>query len=155
LKTIESRSDLAGLIITSGKPGSFIAGADIREFAASFEMPKSEIVEFCHRGRKLFQRLSKTPFVTVAAIDGISVGGGAELAIWCDRRVLSDNPKTQYGFPEVKLGLFPGWGGTARASRMLGLSNAVELVTGGENLDAHAAAKLGLADDVVPADRLL
>ncbi len=119
LDTLEKRKDLVGLVIRSGKAGSFIAGADIREFAASFEMPKQQIVEFCHRGRKLFQRLSKCPFVTVAAIDGICVGGGAELAIWCDRRVMTDNPKTQYGFPEVKLGLFPGWGGTARTSRIM------------------------------------
>ena len=121
LDALEKRNDLAGLVIRSGKPGSFIAGADLREFASSFEMPKSEIVEMCHRGRKLFQRLSKCPFVTVAAIDGICVGGGAELAIWCDRRVMADDPKTQFGFPEVKLGLFPGWGGTARASRIVGL----------------------------------
>jgi 3-hydroxyacyl-CoA dehydrogenase/enoyl-CoA hydratase/carnithine racemase len=154
LDVLEKRTDLAGVIVRSGKPGSFIAGADIREFAASFEMPRQQIVDFCHRGRKLFQRLSKCPFVTVAAIDGICVGGGAELAIWCDRRVMTDNPKTQYGFPEVKLGLFPGWGGTARTSRMIGLGNAVEIVTSGENVDATAARKLGIADDVVPVDRL-
>ena len=69
----------------------------------------------CHRGQQLFARLSKIAAVTVAAIDGICVGGGAELAIWCDRRVMTVDDKTQYGFPEVKLGLFPGWGGTARA----------------------------------------
>ncbi|MCC7087379.1 MAG: enoyl-CoA hydratase/isomerase family protein [Pirellulales bacterium] len=154
LDSLEKRTGLAGLVIRSGKPGSFIAGADIREFAASFEMPKQQIVEFCHRGRKLFQRLSTYPFVTVATIDGICVGGGAELAIWCDRRVLSLNPKSQFGFPEVKLGLFPGWGGTARTSRMIGLSNAVELVTGAENIDAASAFKLGIADDVAPAERL-
>src|SRR6185295_20382873 len=139
LDELEKRKDLAGLVVTSGKPGSFIAGADLREFAASFDVPKSDVAAMCHRGRKLFQRLSNTPFPTVAAIDGICVGGGAELAIWCDRRVLSDNPKTQYGFPEVKLGLFPGWGGTARSSRITGLSNAVEIVTSGENVDARAA----------------
>lgn len=154
LNVLESRNDLSGLVIRSGKPGSFIAGADLREFASSFEMPKSQIVEFCHRGRKLFQRLSCTPFVTVAAIDGICVGGGAELAIWCDRRVMADDPKTQFGFPEVKLGLFPGWGGTARASRIVGLSNAVELVTSGETIDARTAYKMGLASDVVPPDRI-
>src|SRR5436190_22831030 len=123
LDVLEKRSDVNGLVIRSGKPGSFIAGADLREFASSFEMPKKEIEEFCQRGRKLFQRLSQSRYVTVAAIDGICVGGGAELAIWCDRRVMADTPKTQFGFPEVKLGLFPGWGGTARASRMVGLSN--------------------------------
>ena len=111
---LEKRSDIKGLVIRSGKPGSFIAGADLREFAASFEMSKSQIEQFCHRGRTLFQRLSQNTFVTVAAIDGMCVGGGAELAMWCDRRVMTDSPKAQFGFPEVKLGMFPGWGGTAR-----------------------------------------
>ncbi len=154
LDALEKRTNLAGLVIRSGKPGSFIAGADLREFAASFDVPKSEVTAMCQRGRKLFQRLSKCPFVTVAAVDGICVGGGAELAIWCDRRVLADDPKTQYGFPEVKLGLFPGWGGTARASRIVGLSNAVELVTSGENIDARTAYKMGLVSDVTTPEKI-
>jgi 3-hydroxyacyl-CoA dehydrogenase/enoyl-CoA hydratase/3-hydroxybutyryl-CoA epimerase/3-hydroxyacyl-CoA dehydrogenase/enoyl-CoA hydratase/3-hydroxybutyryl-CoA epimerase/enoyl-CoA isomerase len=155
LDVLARRKDVAGLIIRSGKPGTFIAGADLREFAASFDIPAEKTVEMCERGRKLFQRLSNTPFVTVAAIDGICVGGGAELAIWCDRRILTADAKTQFGFPEVKLGLFPGWGGTARASRMLGLGNAVELVTSGESIAGRAAVNMGLASDVVPVDRLL
>ena len=155
LDAVEKRTDLAGLIIRSGKPGSFIAGADLREFAASLDIPSEQTVAMCNRGRNLFQRLSKMPFVTVAAIDGICVGGGAELAIWCDHRILSDDPKTQFGFPEVKLGLFPGWGGTARSSRIVGLSNAVELVTGGESIDGKTAVKMGLATDVVPVARLV
>jgi 3-hydroxyacyl-CoA dehydrogenase/enoyl-CoA hydratase/3-hydroxybutyryl-CoA epimerase/3-hydroxyacyl-CoA dehydrogenase/enoyl-CoA hydratase/3-hydroxybutyryl-CoA epimerase/enoyl-CoA isomerase len=93
--------------------------------------------------------------VSVAAIDGIAAGGGAELAVWCDRRVMSANPKTEIGFPEVKLGLFPGWGGTVRAPRMVGLANALEMITSGENIDAAAAMKMGLASDVVPAEKLL
>jgi 3-hydroxyacyl-CoA dehydrogenase/enoyl-CoA hydratase/3-hydroxybutyryl-CoA epimerase/3-hydroxyacyl-CoA dehydrogenase/enoyl-CoA hydratase/3-hydroxybutyryl-CoA epimerase/enoyl-CoA isomerase len=155
LDALAGRKDIAGLILRSGKPGSFIAGADLREFAASFDIPAQQTVAMCNRGRTLFQRLSKTSFVTVAAIDGICVGGGAELAIWCDRRILSTDAKTQFGFPEVKLGLFPGWGGTARSSRIVGLGNAVELVTGGESIDARAAVNMGLASDVVAADKLL
>ncbi len=154
LDVLEKRSDLAGLVIRSGKPGSFIAGADLFEFAASFDMPKSEVAAMCNHGRKLFQRLSNCPFVTVAAIDGICVGGGAELAVWCDRRVMADDPKTVYGFPEVKIGLFPGWGGTARTSRIIGLANAVELVTSSENIDARTAYKMGLAGDIVPPTRI-
>ena len=155
LDALEGRRDLAGLVIRSGKSGSFIAGADLREFAASFDVDRSQIVAMCRRGRQLFQRLSKLPFVTVAAIDGICVGGGAELAVWCDRRIMADDAKTQLGFPEVKLGLFPGWGGTARSSRIVGLGNAVELVTSGESIGARAAALMGLADDVTPADKIL
>ena len=153
---LAGRKDLAGLVICSGKPGSFIAGADLREFAASFDIPAEQTVAMCNRGRKLFQRLSNMPFVTVAAIDGICVGGGAELAIWCDRRILTADPKTQFGFPEVKLGLFPGWGGTVRASRIVGLGNAVELVTGGESIDAPCGDEDGPGQRrIVPADKLL
>jgi 3-hydroxyacyl-CoA dehydrogenase/enoyl-CoA hydratase/carnithine racemase len=155
LDQLQPRKDLAGLVIQSGKPGTFIAGADIREFLASLGAPKSEVVAMCRRGQQLFQRLSKVPFVTVAAIDGICVGGGAELAVWCDRRAMSDNPKSEIGFPEVKLGLYPGWGGTVRAPRIVGLSNALEMITTGESVDPRAALTMGLASDVVPADKLL
>ncbi len=155
LDQLETRDDLAGLIICSGKPSMFIAGADLREFAASLDAPKEDVVNICRRGQTLFGRLAKCPFVTVAAIDGICVGGGAELAIWCDRRVLSNNPKTEYGFPEVKLGLFPGWGGTARTPRIIGVGNAIEMITGGESISAREAFALELASDVVPADKLI
>ncbi len=155
LDELEKREDLSGLIICSGKPGIFIAGADLREFVASLDAPKGNVIAICRRGQTLFQRLSKCPFVTVAAIDGICVGGGAELTIWCDRRIMSDNDKTEFGFPEVKLGLFPGWGGTVRTPRIIGLSNAIEMITGGESIDAHSAMAMGLATDVTNADQLL
>lgn len=155
LDTIEKRPNVAGVIIASGKPGTFIAGADLREFAASLDAPREEIIKVSRAGHELFSRLSKGKFVSVCAIDGICVGGGAELATWCDRRVLSNHPKTEIGFPEVKLGLFPGWGGTARLPRMIGLSNAIEMITSGESVDAATALKMGLAADVVPADKLI
>lgn len=155
LDVLETRTDISGLVIISAKPGIFIAGADLREFVAGIDAPKDQIVELCRRGHQLFRRLSRGTFVSVAAIDGICVGGGAELAIWCDRRIMSDGPKTEFGFPEVKLGLYPGWGGTVRAPRIVGLGNAVGLITGGESIDAQAAFKMGLVSDVVPADKLL
>jgi len=151
LDDLDKRKGLAGLVICSAKPGMFIAGADLKEFAAWIDSPKEEVTAFCRRGQQLFGRFAQCDYVTVAAIDGMCVGGGAELALWCDRRVLTDGEKTAYGFPEVKLGLFPGWGGTARTPRIVGLANAVELVTGGETIDARAAGVLGLANDVVPA----
>lgn len=155
LDEVEQRDDLAGLIVISAKPGIFIAGADLREFAASLDTPPEETVKLCRMGQDLFARLSKTPFVTVAAIDGICVGGGAELATWCDRRVVTDNPKTEIGFPEVKLGLFPGWGGTARIPRMVGISNAVEMITSGNSIDADEAFAMGLVEDRVATDGLM
>jgi 3-hydroxyacyl-CoA dehydrogenase/enoyl-CoA hydratase/3-hydroxybutyryl-CoA epimerase/3-hydroxyacyl-CoA dehydrogenase/enoyl-CoA hydratase/3-hydroxybutyryl-CoA epimerase/enoyl-CoA isomerase len=149
LDDLDGRKNLAGLVIRSAKPSMFIAGADLKEFASWIDSPKAEVTAFCRRGQQLFGRLARCNYVTIAAIDGICVGGGAELAMWCDRRILTTNEKTAYGFPEVKLGLFPGWGGTARTPRMIGLSNAIELVTGGETIDARTAALMGLAHDLV------
>jgi 3-hydroxyacyl-CoA dehydrogenase/enoyl-CoA hydratase/carnithine racemase len=146
LTSLESRPGIAGLVIRSTKPGNFIAGADLREFAVDLDKPADEVAAVSRRGQQLFARLSKAPFVTVAAIDGICVGGGSELAIWCDRRLMAANEQTSVGFPEVKLGILPGWGGTARAPRIVGLSNAVELITSGEPIDAKAAYAMGLAD---------
>ncbi len=154
LDALEKRNDLKGLIIRSGKPGMFIAGADLREFAAAKDVTHAWAAEMCRRGQQLFQRLSKCPFVTVAAIDGICLGGGAELALWCDRRLMTTNPKSQLGLPEVKLGLFPGWGGTARLPRIVGLSNAIEMISGGESVDGKAAYQMGLATDVVAPAKL-
>ena len=155
LDELEHRQDLAGLIVVSAKPGQFIAGADIREFLVNINAPKEQSAEMCRRGQRLLARLGKMPFVTVAAIDGICVGGGAELASFCDRRIVTDNPATQIGFPEVKLGIYPGWGGTMRAPRVVGLSNAVEMITGGESISAAEAMAIGWASDCVPRDRLL
>ncbi|TWT37205.1 Fatty acid oxidation complex subunit alpha [Posidoniimonas corsicana] len=149
LNALDKRSGVSGLVFVSAKSGIFIAGADLTEFAAGLDQSDEEVQRVSQRGQQLLGRLATCGYVTVAAIDGICVGGGAELAVWCDRRILTTSSKTQFGFPEVKLGLFPGWGGTARTPRMIGLSNAVELVTGGESVGAHEAAKLGLAEDLV------
>jgi 3-hydroxyacyl-CoA dehydrogenase/enoyl-CoA hydratase/3-hydroxybutyryl-CoA epimerase/3-hydroxyacyl-CoA dehydrogenase/enoyl-CoA hydratase/3-hydroxybutyryl-CoA epimerase/enoyl-CoA isomerase len=127
----------------------FVAGADLKEFVTWLDAPKEEVAGYCRQGQQLFGRLSKGSYVTVAAIDGMCVGGGGELAVWCDRRIFTNSEKTAFGYPEVKLGLFPGWGGTARTPRMLGMSNAIELVTSGENISPRDAAACGLANDVV------
>jgi len=149
LDQLDQRKGLAGLVIRSTKPGNFIAGADLREFVADIDMPAEKVVAVSRRGQDLFARLASCSYVTVVAIAGACFGGGAELAIWCDRRIFSRDSKTKFAFPEVKLGLYPGWGGTARTPRMVGLSNAVELVTGGEPIDADAALAMGLCSDVV------
>jgi 3-hydroxyacyl-CoA dehydrogenase/enoyl-CoA hydratase/3-hydroxybutyryl-CoA epimerase/3-hydroxyacyl-CoA dehydrogenase/enoyl-CoA hydratase/3-hydroxybutyryl-CoA epimerase/enoyl-CoA isomerase len=155
LGELEKRDDLAGLVFVSGKTGTFIAGADIREFVQSLGMGSKQTAEMCQKGQNLFRRLSQCPFVTVAAIDGVCVGGGAELAAWCDRRIMSDNPKTEFGFPEVKLGIFPGWGGTVRAPRIVGIGNAVEMITSGESIDSRTALAMGWISDIVPQNELI
>lgn len=154
LAVLEQRSDLAGVVICSRKPGVFIAGADLREFAAAGTPPREEVVALAAGGRELFARLSRLPCVSVAAIDGACLGGGAELALWCDRRLMTTHPKCQFGLPEVKLGMFPGWGGTVRLPRLVGLGNAVDLICGGESIDGKAALAMGLASDVVAPERL-
>jgi 3-hydroxyacyl-CoA dehydrogenase/enoyl-CoA hydratase/carnithine racemase len=150
LTDLEKRDGLAGLVIRSTKPGNFIAGADLREFAASLDQPPEAVQAIARHGQQLFGRLAKCPFVTVAAIGGLCLGGGSELALWCDRRIMADDDKTSLAFPEVKIGLFPGWGGTARTPRIVGLSNAVELVTSGDPIDSRAAMAMGLADVAQP-----
>lgn len=155
LDVTEKRPGIAGLILISAKSTGFIAGADVREFLAALQAGGGDVAGMSRHGHRLFSRLSSGPFVSVAAIHGVCLGGGAELSAWCDLRVMSTDERTEYGCPEVKLGLIPGWGGTARLPRLIGLANAVELVTGGESIDARKAFALGLAWDVVPPDQLL
>ena len=155
LRALQARPETVGLIIHSGKPGTFIAGADIHEFTPHFHSPKDQIIATSRQGQELFQLLSQLPFVTIAAIEGICVGGGAELAVWCDHRLFSSHPKTEFGFPEVKLGLFPGWGGTVRGPRLVGLANAVELICSGESITAQTAVRSGWGTDIVASERLL
>ncbi len=153
LDALDQQQDLAGLVIRSGKPGMFMAGADVREFIQGMDAPREKVIELSRHGHRLFGRLSAGNSVTVAAVDGVCMGGGAELALWCDARVMS-NKRTQFGFPEVKLGIYPGWGGTARLPRVIGLPNAIELIAGGDPIDGTKAVQMGLASNVVDADRL-
>lgn len=155
LDALEKKSGLAGLVLMSAKPHGFIAGADVREFLAALQTGGGDVIAMSRQGQRLFARLSSKPFVSVAAINGVCLGGGAELSAWCDLRVMTTDERTEYGCPEVKLGLIPGWGGTARLPRLIGLANAVELITGGESIDARKAFALGLAWDVVAPDQLL
>jgi len=154
LDEIEAADDLVGVIVISDKQSSFLAGADLREFAAAIDSRRDQVIERSQRGQALLARLARLPGVSVAAIHGACLGGGAELACWCDRRVLSNDAATIIGFPEVKLGLHPGWGGTVRLPRLVGLGNAVELITSGETIDAERAAAMGLANCVCRCDQL-
>lgn len=153
LETLERTPDLQGVVLTSAKPGTFIAGADIKEFIALMDAPE-QLAEMVRRGHAILGRLASLPAVTVAAIEGACLGGGLELALACDRRIVADHPKTQLGLPEVKLGLIPGWGGCARLPRLVGLPPAVEMITSGNPLTAVAAVKCGLADESVTSERL-
>lgn len=143
-----------GLIIRSAKPNTFVVGTDLTALARRMAAGSNRVAERCDRGRAALSRLSDGSVVTVAAIDGVCLGAGAELAAWCDFRIVTDSPKTQIGFPEVRLGLIPGWGGTVRLPSLVGLGNAVDLITSGRPVDARRAVAIGLADDICASDQL-
>ncbi|MBW8877809.1 MAG: enoyl-CoA hydratase/isomerase family protein [Acidobacteria bacterium] len=140
-----------GLVIYSGKPETFVAGADLEELLA-LQDPES-VIALLQRGHELMERLAGLPFPTVAAIHGVCLGGGLELALACRLRVATEHPKTKLGFPEVQLGLIPGLGGTQRLPRRIGVPDALDLILTSKQVDARKARRLGLVDDTChPAD---
>ncbi|WP_432698119.1 fatty acid oxidation complex subunit alpha FadB [Marinobacterium sp. YM272] len=148
---LENEPGIQGLLIRSAKP-TFVAGADVFEFPALFEGDSTLFQRRMEQAHQLFNRLEALPFPTVSAINGLALGGGLELALTSDARVIDQSAKV--GFPEVTLGLCPGWGGTVRASRMAGVEAALELMISGKPVNAEKAMVLGLADESVPSDRL-
>jgi 3-hydroxyacyl-CoA dehydrogenase/enoyl-CoA hydratase/3-hydroxybutyryl-CoA epimerase/enoyl-CoA isomerase len=152
---LESRKDLRGLILRSGKPGQFIAGADLGELAMLKNATPEQVSEGADRGHKMFQRISELPFFTVAVIDGHCMGGGTELVLSMDQRLLSDNSKAGIGLPEVKIGIIPGWGGTQRLPRLVGVDHAIKMITSGSTVKGAEAIAQGLVFDVVPTDQLI
>ena len=139
----------AGVVLRSGKPGSFIAGADVEAIGSITS--RDEVLGWIRRAHAAFGKLSSLPCPTVAAIDGVCLGGGAELALACDSRIASQEPRTQLGLPEVLLGIYPGFGGTQRLPRLIGLPAALDLILTGRNIDARRAEKMGLVARTVPA----
>ncbi|WP_283778021.1 fatty acid oxidation complex subunit alpha FadJ [Proteus faecis] len=153
LKQAQQHSGVKGLIITSGKKESFIAGADISMIADC--KTKEEASALAKAGQDLFTQIENYPLPVVAAINGVCLGGGLELALACHGRICSDNSKTRLGLPEVQLGLLPGSGGTQRLPRLIGVTSALDMILTGRQVNAKRALKLGLVDDVVSQDILL
>ena len=145
-----------GIVIVSAKPSIFIAGADLNKIASNLDWPDEKIFEFCDHGRSIMSRFSQLPdTVSVAAIHGVCVGGGLELPLWCDHRIATDHRRTLLGLPEVKLGLIPGWAGTVRLPRLIGLEPAVDLATSGDLISAQESQELGITSLVVPEANLI
>lgn len=142
-----------GLVLRSGKAKGFIAGADIREFA-EFDA-KGTIGDSIRRGQQAFQRLAELRCPTVSAIHGFCMGGGTEISLACDYRVASNDPSTRIGLPEVKLGIYPGWGGSVRLPRLVGAPAAMDMMLTGRTLSASAAKAIGLVDKVVDPANLV
>ncbi len=143
---ISADAQVKGVIVTSGK-GVFIVGADITEFTEMFKLDEDEIAGWCIKSNEAFNAFEDLDIPKVCAINGIALGGGLEMALSCDFRVMSST--AQVGFPEVKLGLFPGFGGTVRSPRLMGVDNAVEWVCAGGQHRADKALKDGMVDAVV------
>ncbi|PHM46166.1 isocitrate lyase [Xenorhabdus mauleonii] len=146
-------SGLKGLVIVSGKPDTFIAGADISMIANS--QTQEEASALAEKGQKLFTQIANYSLPIVAAIHGACLGGGLEFALACHARVCSLDEKTRLGLPEVQLGLLPGSGGTQRLPRLIGVSAALDMILTGRQLKAKQAQRLGVVDDAVPLDILL
>lgn len=139
--------EVGGVVIVSGKPDSFIAGADIDEFLT---YTTAEMAQAASReGQSRFAMIEKTRTQVVAAVHGACMGGGLELALACQYRVISDHPKTILALPETQLGLIPGLGGTQRLPRQVGLPNALDMILGAKNIRAKRALQMGLVEEMV------
>ncbi len=134
LAPLRSRTDLAGLVVASAKPGIFIAGADLKFFLNLPGPDDPTCRELVEQGLRTLALLESLPFPTCAAIDGAALGGGLEVALACDFRIVGDNPKVELGLPETKLGLIPGWGGTQRLPRVICVAETAHALTTGGNL---------------------
>ncbi|MCH7989134.1 MAG: enoyl-CoA hydratase/isomerase family protein [Planctomycetes bacterium] len=150
---INSNASITGVLFYSSKPGNFIAGADINEFKDLGDEAESRVAsEF---GQTVFQKVEDLKVPTVVLISGSCLGGGLEFSLACNYRIAADAPKTLIGLPEVKLGLIPGWGGTVRLPRQIGLIKALPMILAGQMLNAYQARSRGVVDDVVPPEALL
>lgn len=141
---------LVAVVMWSGKPGTFIAGADVNEIAALADAEDAEAKS--RKGQKVFARVARLTVPTIAAIDGTCLGGGTELALACDYRLASDRPSTRIGLPETQLGILPGFGGTVRLPRQCGIQNALGMILTGNPVKSDRARRMALVDRVLPAD---
>ena len=143
-------SGVRALVIASANPRLFCAGADIKAFTAMDDASGRAYVAGTHELLRAFERSS---IVTIAAVNGLALGGGCELAMACDLRIAATSAR--FGQPEIKLGIIPGFGGTQRLARLVGAAKALELNLVGEPIRAEQAAALGLVNRVVPDEELL
>ena len=151
VKAIRAEKGLIGLMIGSAKD-VFIVGADITEFHGLFDKGEQYLVDMNLRVHDIFNAIEDLPFPTVTAINGLALGGGCEVALTTDFRVMAE--EARLGLPETKLGIVPGWGGCVRLPRLIGADNAIEWIAGGTENSAESALAMGAVDAVVPADQL-
>ena len=138
------------VVIIEGVGKAFVAGADISEM---IEMSPEEAEEFSKKGQELFNKIENFPVPVIAAVDGYALGGGMELAMACDIIIASD--RSLFGQPEVGLGIIPGYGGTQRLPRIVGVKKAKELIFTGKKIDAEEAYEIGLINKVVNSENFM
>jgi enoyl-CoA hydratase len=141
---------IKAIILTGSGDKAFVAGADISEMK---DLRPKEALAFMELGHETLRALETLPKPSIAAINGFALGGGTEISMACDMRFASETAR--FGQPEILIGLIPGWGGTQRLSRLVGLGRAKELVMGGGQMDAKRAYEIGLVNQIFPADQLL
>ena len=149
---LEQNTTIKGLIVTSGK-SVFIAGADITEFVENFKQPADKLEKWLIDINSVFNRFEDLPFPKVALINGAALGGGCEMTLVCEYRIMGQS--AQIGLPETKLGIFPGFGGSVRTPRIIGIDNALEAIATAKTYQPQEALSIGLVDAVVADDLLI
>jgi enoyl-CoA hydratase len=147
---VTRRDDVGGVILTGVGEKAFVAGADIAELAT---MGPVDGIDVSRLGQQVFRRIELSRKPVIAAVNGFALGGGCELALACHLRIASEN--AQFGLPEVKLGIIPGYGGTLRLPRIVGKGRALELMLTAQFIKADEAYRIGLANRVVPQAELM
>lgn len=150
MEEIARRDDVGGVILTGVGEKAFVAGADIAELA---KMGPVDGIEVSRLGQRVFRAIELSRKPVIAAVNGFALGGGCELALACHLRIASEN--AQFGLPEVKLGIIPGYGGTLRLPRIVGKGRALELMLTAQFVKADEAHRIGLANRVVPQAELM
>ena len=150
---VSADSNLKGVLFFSHTPGCFLAGVDVAIIQGLNS--EAEAIEGCEAGQSIFNMIEDLTIPSAALVDGICLGGGTELALSCNRIIVSNNPKTVMGLPEVMLGVLPGFGGTYRLPKRLDLPTALDIMLTGKQTRAKKAVKIGMADFMMPPERLL
>lgn len=153
LDSISQDKDARGLVLFSHKPNCFLAGMDISVIQGLTS--EVEATTGCEKGQAVFNKIEDLKVPTMALVDGICLGGGCEMILSCDKIIASDNSKTAIGLPEVLIGVLPGFGGTYRLPKRVGITSALDMILTGKQIKAKKAKKIGLVDGVMPAERLL
>jgi enoyl-CoA hydratase/carnithine racemase len=158
LDEIVAGGEVKALVLTGAGQQVFVAGADINTFNELGSLGDAAAVmkaanDYLKTGQDIFTKLDQLPIPTIAAINGAALGGGLELVLACDMRIAADNARL--GFPEINLGIMPGWGGTQRLPRLIGESRSYELILTGDTIPAPQALQMGLLNKVVPAQQLM